>query len=50
MYNSFYRGIKAKEAKNFYEVFDYDKKDIKQRNKFFDGFVDNYLKILESNM
>jgi len=43
----FYKGEKAKEVKNFYEKIDYDKKDNKQRNKFFNDIVNNYLSIIE---
>ena len=44
---NFYKGSKAKEAKKFYEIFDYDNKDKIQRNKYFKNYVDNYLNILE---
>ena len=47
MINNFYKGSKAKEAENFYEIFDYDNKDKIQRNKYFKNYVDNYLNILE---
>ena len=54
LYNSinedkgFYKGEKAKEAKKFYEKFDYDKKDEFQRNKYFNSYIDNYLSIFEN--
>ena len=43
----FYKGEKAKEVQKFYEKFDFDNKDINQRNKYFNKFIDNYLKIVE---
>ena len=46
--NHFYKDIKAKEVKNFYEKFDYDKKDINQRNKYFGNLVKDYLNIVEN--
>ena len=43
----FYKGEKAKEVQKLYEKFDFDKRDINQRNKYINNYIDNYLKILE---
>ena len=43
----FYKEEKAKEVQKLYEKFDFDKRDINQRNKYINNYIDNYLKILE---
>ena len=44
----FYKGTKMKEVKKFYEKFDYNNKDDKQRTKYFNSHIDSFLSILQS--
>ena len=47
--NDFIREKKqAKEAKIFFENFDYDNKNISQRNNYINNIVDSYLSIVDN--
>ena len=44
----FYKGEKAKEAKNFFQLFDYDSSNNVQKAKFGEELINSYLKIIEN--